>query len=306
MTQKADVESEARGEGQQEHDDEFADETVDESVSFAEILGPHCSIQRVDKNRKVLGRSKPEDMQREVMGRAMTQRRLGAVANHVQGMSRDQKLAFALSLKEQGNELYAERQFEEAARVYNDSLCALDLDGSAEEKAEAASKLQLPVCTNLAACTIEMACYTRTVEVCNMALGVDPTCIKALYRRGLALYRLGDHATARPDFEAAWRLLNEARDPDWSLEETKAMDDLRRRVSVYLGQIRKFAQEEKRWCQQVVRSDIYQDRPKVQASEAPKPPIDDSDEAIEAALRRARGGALCTWCSRRQAKQKVH
>ena len=57
---------------------------------------------------------------------------------------------------------------------------------------------------------------------------------------------------------------------------------------------------------QVVRSDIYQDRPKVQASEAPKPPIDDSDEAIEAALRRARGGALCTWCSRRQAKQKVH
>merc|ERR1712062_714598 len=99
---------------------------------------------------------------------------------------------------------YYANNFEDAAKLYNDCLCAMDLTGSAAENAEVAAKLQLPVCTNLAACMIELSRYHRCMEICNMALAVDPNCIKALYRRALALYRLNDYANARPDFEKAW------------------------------------------------------------------------------------------------------
>ncbi|CAE7322261.1 unnamed protein product [Symbiodinium pilosum] len=43
----------------------------------------------------------------------------------------------------------------QAARLYNDCLVALDFDGKEHETAEVVAKLQLPVCTNLAACLIE-------------------------------------------------------------------------------------------------------------------------------------------------------
>lgn len=275
--------------------------------NFAEILGPHCTIQRVDHNQKVLGEAKPDEFQHEVMSRAQTQRRLGACVEHVKDMTRAQKLEWAISLKDAGNTFYFECKFEEAARLYNDCLVALDLDGDPDEVAEARTKLQLPVCTNLAACMIEVGNYRRCIDICNIALQVDCNCAKALYRRGLSFYRLGDHATARPDFEAALKMieagLQRASAEDEDPNGISSLEDMHRRVRVYLGHIRRFGVNEKRSCERMFAAKpLYADRPDPKPEESWVPP-DDSDEAIQAELDRIRGTWTC--CRRRPPKAKA-
>merc|ERR1719203_1072907 len=137
------------------------------------------------------------------MTRASAQKRLGSCAEHVKDMSWQRKLDWALDLKDRANEFYAKSNFDEAAKLYNDCLVALDLDGTEAESKDVAHKLQLPVCTNLAACMVEMGQNARCVEICDMALAVDAHRVKAQYRRGLARYRMGNHVAARRDFEGA-------------------------------------------------------------------------------------------------------
>mmetsp|Transcript_51676 Transcript_51676/g.82110 ORF Transcript_51676/g.82110 Transcript_51676/m.82110 type:complete len:311 (+) Transcript_51676:108-1040(+) len=289
----------------QDLEDEGHDEDVggegEQPTSFRDLLGPECVIRRVDKDKKFLSTAKPEEMQKELMSRAATQKRLGACAEHVKNMNRDEKLRWAIELKDQANQFYNNQNFEEAARLYNDCLVALDLDGDPEENREVQLKLQLPVCTNLAACTIEMARYQQCIEICNIAIDVDPKCAKALYRRGLAHYRLGDHVSARPDFEAALREARTTREEMEYGEEPRALDDLIRRVTVYLGNIRQYSHKERERCQKMWTKTMYDDRPDPK-EEAPALVVDDSDEAIEAALAEARGD--CCWCCSRRRRHR--
>lgn len=309
---------EAANEDDEEDDDE---QGPHEDVNFAELLGPECVIKRVDKDQKVIGHAKPEDMQRELMTRASAQKRIGACAEHVKDMSRREKLEWALELKDRANEFYSVSKFEEAAKLYNDCLVAIDLEGCEEDVQEVKRKLQLPVCTNLAACMIEMGQYLPCVEVCDIALSVEPTSCKALYRRGLARYRLGDHCTARPDFEAALEAVRAQRaeatassgDAAQADAEEKSLADLERRVVIYLSHIRRFSAQERTACKRMFEATagegggegLYADRPGARA-EVPEEagPIDDSDEAIEAALRRARGSWSCCPCRRGAQKEK--
>ena len=73
--------------GQDGSEDEIEEvqreEGAEEVPNFAELLGPHCVIQRVDKDKNVLGTAEPEEMRRELTSRAGAQRRLGACAEHV-------------------------------------------------------------------------------------------------------------------------------------------------------------------------------------------------------------------------------
>lgn len=299
----------------EEVDEEAEESDAGEEKSFAELLGPECVIKRVDKDKNVLSNAKPEEMERELRTRASAQKRLGACAEHVRHMSRVEKLRWAIDLKDKANEFYAANNFEEAARLYSDCLVALDLDGSEEEVREVAVKLQLPVCTNLAACMIESGKYARCVEICDIALGVDSECAKALYRRGLARYRTGDHAGARPDFESALRSVRASREGQGegagraagvgdAEAEARSLADLERRVTVYLGHIRRHLAQEKQACQRMFDSGpLYQDRPDPVEPPVDPADVDDSDEAIDAALARARGDWFrCTWrgCGRRR------
>eukprot|EP00927_Polykrikos_kofoidii_P021818 TRINITY_DN20548_c0_g1_i1.p1 TRINITY_DN20548_c0_g1~~TRINITY_DN20548_c0_g1_i1.p1 ORF type:complete len:376 (+),score=78.87 TRINITY_DN20548_c0_g1_i1:142-1128(+) len=300
-----------------------------EQTSFRDLLGPDCVIKRMDKDRNIMCEAKPEEMQHEMMTKAAAQKRLGACAEHVKNMSRKEKLDWALDLKDRANEFYAANNFDEASKLYNDCLVALDLSGTEEENADVAQKLQLPVCTNLAACMIENGRYWRCIEICDIALSVDSKNVKALYRRGLANYRMGNHAKAQPDFEAALRYVSaklaevsvepkktnvESRTKaadggstknDVKLteaeEELRSLNDVKRRVTVYLLHIREFSAKEKQSCQRMFERDLYSDRPGVSDKDA-EPQIDDSDEAIEMAIRDARDVGIC--CCRRRPKPK--
>jgi len=286
-------------------DDQGSEEEAASSPSFADILGPDCVIQRMDKDRKVQGTAKPDEMQHELMTRASTQKRIGACAEHVKNMSREEKLSWALELKDRANVFYTSCNFEEAAKLYNDCLVAMDFGDSEAEKREVQRKLQLPVCTNLAACMIEMGLYVRCIEMCDIALSIEPDSSKAVYRRGLAHYRLGDHESARPDLEKALRLIDAQASemPEAGGEDdARSRDDLRRRVLAYLVHIRSFSQKERTACRRVFErvadEPLYADRANP-SEEAPQ--IDDSDEAIDAALQRIRRNDWrCCPCRRRE------
>merc|ERR1719199_2150501 len=160
-----------------------------------------------------------------------------------------------------------------------------------------------------------MGQYQRCIEICDIAIGVDPRCAKALYRRGLAHYRLGDHMTARPDFEAALHEAKHAREKMEYGEEPRALDDLIRRVTVYLMHIRSYSQKERERCQKMwhkdgAKTDIYADRQGAKTEEERRAleeannfSVDDSDEAIEEMLSKARGDWNCFRCCRRRRTQ---
>mmetsp|Transcript_22813 Transcript_22813/g.53293 ORF Transcript_22813/g.53293 Transcript_22813/m.53293 type:complete len:331 (-) Transcript_22813:14-1006(-) len=308
--EKADIQDEIAGaadsEGEEEEDEggHLEDEHgEDQPTNFADILGPDCIIRRVDKDKNVIGTAQPDEMQREVMHRASAQKRLGAVAEHVKTMTRAQKLDWALDLKSKANQEYSANRFEDAAKLYNDCLCALDFDGSEEEQKEVKVKLQLPACTNLAACMIEMGEYTRCIEICDIALSVDASSAKALYRRGLAYYRLGNYTKARPDFEKSLQSVTAERESCNSEEQLRTLNDLTRRITVYLGHIRSFYKDEKDRCRQMFQAEksIYEDRKGAGSlNDASKAFVDDSDEAIEAALARILGDWRCCICCKRR------
>lgn len=267
----------------------------DPNRPWSDFLGPECVIKRMGADQKILGNANPEEMQREVMARAEAQKRMGACAEYVKDMSREEKLQWALEVKAEANQLYQANKFHEAAKMYNDCLVAMDLEGTAEQNAEVATKLQLPVCTNLAACMIETGSYRRCIEICNIALSVEPNSAKALYRRGLAFYRLNDFLSARPDFEEALKSLSEQLE---SKPLEASLLDLEKRIVVYLNHIRRFRQKEKAACQRMFDAPLYADRPD---APAPGEVVDDSDEAIDAALGNLQGSWWC--CSRRKAVQ---
>lgn len=268
-------------------------EPDEEELAIRKILGPDCVIKRISKDGKFIRGAQPEEMQKEMMSAAEMQQRMSACVEHVRGMNREQKLNWALKVKNDANRLYYKNEFDEAANLYNECLVALDFDGSEEDRAENNSKLLLPVCTNLAACMIEKGCYERCIEICNMALRADPTCVKALFRSGLSYYRLGDFDSARPKFVSAQREVLVQRPLCTRGAEEIVLDDLAKRIDVYLKCMRLQSKEEREQCMKMFEQAIYQDMPLPGTyTRGPcnnQPKIDDSDAMIDELLARHRG-----------------
>merc|ERR1712093_404925 len=88
-------------------------------------------------------------------------------------------------------------------------------------------------------------------------------------------------------------------------EEPRALDDVIRRVTVYLMNIRSYSKAERERCQKMwhkdgARTEIYADRRSALTEEERKAKeaadnftVDDSDEAIEEMLSQARGDWNC-------------
>ena len=186
-------------------------------------MGQHCEIKRVDKNKKVIGEAKPEEFEQEV-NRAQ---RMGTVAGGLKGLSRAEKMQWALDVKDQANEFYRERRFKEAATAYQDCLLGLDFGSNEEQANESKMKLQLPIVLNLAACFLEQGAYFQAAEVSKLATEVDPTHPKGWFRRGLAHWRLENAYEAKPHFEQAVKLIeSQAATPVLSLNFDTILDDV--------------------------------------------------------------------------------
>ncbi|GFR74751.1 tetratricopeptide repeat protein 9C-like [Elysia marginata] len=129
-----------------------------------------------------------------------------------------EKLAKIRQFKEKGNAAHKEENFKKAAWSYYRAILYIkglssncpdmaDLTGMrgpatekkmSPEMVEESKKLTCDCYNNLAACMLKEADpkYERVIEHCDKALEVSPSNGKALFRKGISLYFLGQFSEA--------------------------------------------------------------------------------------------------------------
>lgn len=110
------------------------------------------------------------------------------------------------SMKQDADCLARAHQYEDASRLYDDTLRLLDQHGTALP-AEWMISIGLKCQLNISLCLLKMQRYAKCIDVLRLADDVPIFNLvtpiqraKALYRRGCAKEGLGDHAGALPDF----------------------------------------------------------------------------------------------------------
>uniref|UniRef100_A0A023G4G0 Putative fkbp-type peptidyl-prolyl cis-trans isomerase n=1 Tax=Amblyomma triste TaxID=251400 RepID=A0A023G4G0_AMBTT len=123
-----------------------------------------------------------------------------------------QNFEHAKVCKQEGNDLYYNHQIKPAIRKYHECLlyvraCQSKYDTAVNpspvpvspEVKEELERLKADCYNNLAACLLlRPNCdYSRVVTYCDNVLRVLPGNVKALYRKGVAHYHMGNYTTAR-------------------------------------------------------------------------------------------------------------
>lgn len=95
----------------------------------------------------------------------------------------------AASLKEQGNQLFAQKDYRSACVVYKDAIGLVSLGAEAETEPERMQRVSLlvPLLLNLAQCLINEQLFSEAQAHLQSALSNDPRNAKALYRMAVCL-----------------------------------------------------------------------------------------------------------------------
>ena len=106
----------------------------------------------------------------------------------------------------EGNAHFQTKSYQEALISYKRALLYLDYsfaDTDLEEEELEAERLKCHI--NLGAVYLELEMWDEAVNHCRLALKIDPDCVKAHYRKGLAHLKKGDLDQAQADLYAALR-----------------------------------------------------------------------------------------------------
>jgi hypothetical protein len=118
-------------------------------------------------------------------------------------------LTRALALKEEGNAHFTKRERELAARCYRRGLQRLKRlrqGHSADDVDPQVAALHVTLATNLATVLYQKQQYGASVAAATQALAQDAHHVKALYRRAVALRKMGDADAAKADLVSALAL----------------------------------------------------------------------------------------------------
>ncbi|GAX29214.1 hypothetical protein FisN_28Lh042 [Fistulifera solaris] len=125
----------------------------------------------------------------------------------------EERLMQATTWKEQGNAAFQKGDLDPAARAYRKGVALLKpvqqrlqfldstVNGTSEQ--EQYKSLSVALQTNLSMVCYKQQKYSHALKVASQALLLDPTNIKALYRRALAHRALGNWDDARTDLKQA-------------------------------------------------------------------------------------------------------
>ncbi|CAM9690356.1 unnamed protein product, partial [Sphacelaria rigidula] len=104
----------------------------------------------------------------------------------------------------EGTELFKGQNYRAAGARYSKALthAAKMFDLNAEEKEEV-SAVQLSLYLNLAQCYLKLENWDQVTNNCALALKIEPTSGKALYRRAYALVNKKDYDAAKADLLSA-------------------------------------------------------------------------------------------------------
>ncbi|CAD7930711.1 unnamed protein product [Amoebophrya sp. A25] len=239
---------------------------------FRNILGSQCQVKRVDKNRNVIG-----DASAEEMGQCMmNEQRRKAMLAQVAGKSGSEIAEWIEKVKAKANELYYSRDFHNAMLLYVDCLAGVEELGNKRGSAtleevtaegeltacgdhrqeDQHGNLQVLVTSNLAACMLELGRCENCIQLCTLALGVDPAHSKCLLRRGIAYYRLREPGLALEDLDKLHNSFSStsssSSSPSSSCDET-----LQKKVQNYRNLCRRALKEEKACTRKMFNHKLY-------------------------------------------------
>ena len=118
----------------------------------------------------------------------------------------DSSLVSALADKETGNALFKRGDTEGAIAQWlsgREKLDGLNVEGTGDPQTKA---LLLTLHTNIAMGMSKMQHWKEAVSSASSAIDLDPTSVKALYRRGMALRKMGELDRSKADLTEVLRL----------------------------------------------------------------------------------------------------
>ncbi|XP_060811489.1 aryl-hydrocarbon-interacting protein-like 1 [Bombus pascuorum] len=125
-------------------------------------------------------------------------------------MTEDEKLKSIPDIKEKGNALYKEKNYDLACEMYAKGIGILEQimlgEKPNEEEWLALNRLKTPLLLNYAQCKLIQKEYYAVIEHCTTVLKHDPDNVKALYKRGKAYIGAWDKENAVKDLTKAVEL----------------------------------------------------------------------------------------------------
>ena len=137
---------------------------------------------------------------------------IATMAQQIQHLPEDDKLKAALELKEQGNELFRNQKYDEALKVYLQSLSASNFGDSTSSSSGNVNTLIVPILGNMAACCLQMKEYVKVAKFCEQIIQLRPDNFKANLRKGISFYYLKEYDLSLESLKLAKSIL--AKIPD--------------------------------------------------------------------------------------------
>lgn len=162
-------------------------------------------------------------------------------------MNAKEKLEQAAIVKEKGTVYFKGGKYMQAVIQYGKIVSWLEMEyGLSEKESKASEAFLLAAFLNLAMCYLKLREYSKAVDCCDKALGLDNTNEKGLYRRGEAQLFMNEFESARGDFEKVLEVNphNKAARLQISVCQRKAKEHNERDRRVYANMFKKFAEQD--------------------------------------------------------------
>ncbi|XP_041379204.1 AH receptor-interacting protein-like [Gigantopelta aegis] len=152
----------------------------------------------------------------------------GEFDKEVWTMDEDEKLSQVPVIKQEGNQLYLQKKYTDAAKKYATAIGMLEQlllkEKPGDEDYVNLEKLKIPLLLNYSQCKLLQSEFYPVIEHTTEVLKLDPDNIKALYRRAKAHVGAWNIEEARADFDRVLEL-----DPKLSSsvkQEMKHLEDI--------------------------------------------------------------------------------
>lgn len=150
-----------------------------------------------------------------------------------------EKMSAARLFREEGNDLYKGKKFDDAIASYNRAIVYLDYTiGETDAEYDETDQERCKCYSNMAACFLELEDFASAINYCRLAIQIQPENSKCFYRRGLAYLRRGDLEEAQADLYKAMKLT--ANEP---AENRRSVETAIRDLNVKWREYRKRASE---------------------------------------------------------------
>lgn len=152
-------------------------------------------------------------------------------------MSPEEKVTTAKRLKVEGTSFFAKKQYNEAATKYEEAASYI-VDSDKEHIPDDDKALFVSCWSNAAMCYIKRGSWAESVSACDKVLELEgeEKNLKALYRRGLAKFNLGDLPEAKSDLLSAYGVDKQNKDIRKALIRLKeAFSDSKKRERAAFG-----------------------------------------------------------------------